>query len=62
MKMIRLLLLEQLLHPVDHQRPLLTYTLRLQGDGSQLVTVSGGDHQLPADAVAPILQSLAVSA
>ena len=30
--------------------------------GSELVTVPGGDHQLPADAVAPVLRSLAVSA
>ncbi|KAF2420868.1 alpha/beta hydrolase [Microbacterium sp. B35-30] len=30
--------------------------------GSELVTVPGGDHQLPVDAVAPILRSMAVSA
>ncbi len=30
--------------------------------GSELVVVPGGDHQLPADAVAPILRSMAVSA
>ncbi|MBM7830603.1 pimeloyl-ACP methyl ester carboxylesterase [Agromyces cerinus] len=30
--------------------------------GSELVVVPGGDHQLPADAVAPILRAMAVSA
>lgn len=30
--------------------------------GSELVVVPGGDHQLPADAVAPVLRSLAGSA
>ncbi|KRC62641.1 hypothetical protein ASE14_02085 [Agromyces sp. Root81] len=30
--------------------------------GSELVIVPGGDHQLPADAVAPVIRSIAVSA
>jgi pimeloyl-ACP methyl ester carboxylesterase len=30
--------------------------------GSELIVVPGGDHQLPADAVAPVLRSIAVNA